>query len=306
MRLRCVVESLACARLSAFRAHPRARSLIVAELGKTTPLRYLMKTSALTLCVGLALAGCATPYQHSSNWGGFDETAGPGKMHSINFNGNMFISNERAQQFVLYRAAEVTLQKKKTHFILYEGLEEAATGRATALPRTVRIHNGAAVSSFVLPIDGAQGRAFDARVVINQLQEQTNPQSASLQFSAIASPPPVAQDMVNIQVTGRGKNRVCQDNKWVMQTPVEVGAAHFIQVPAGRRVSLQRLFSLTYGSCQPALSFIPTAGHSYAFNVSVAGPNEQYAFCAIELVRVDGEAPAGVRLEPTVGAKECH
>jgi hypothetical protein len=258
-----------------------------------------MRTRALLPLAALLLAGCATPYQHSSNWGGFEETPGPGNLYSINFSGNMFVSDETAQKYVLHRAAEIAVQKGKSHFMLYEGLAEAATGRAAALPRTVRVHNGSVVSSFVLPVDGPRERSFDARAVLHQLREQANPKAANLQFQAAALPPAVAPGMVNVQVTGTGRNRICQDDKWVTLTPVEVGAARFIQVPAGKPISLQRLFMLTYGSCEPGLSFFPKADQSYAFNVAVSPGQGRFPQCAIELVRNDRETAPGVRPELT-------
>lgn len=256
-----------------------------------------MKYLAVPLCTAVLLAGCAPTYQQAPNMVGFDERAGPGKLHSVNLTSNIYVSVEQAQQSVLYRAAEVAVQQGKNHFFLFEGLNEAASGHAAPLPRTAKVQHGVLTFSFVLPIDQAQEHSFDARAVMLQLKEVVNPDSKNWPVSAAVTAPPVAAGMVNVQVTGRGKNFICQDNRWNSLTPVVVGTARFIQVPADRPVSLLRVMRETTGECQGALSFFPRAGQGYAFNISVEPVTGAGPVCVLELVRNDSAAPSGLSLE---------
>lgn len=79
-----------------------------------------MRTLALAVVAGL-LAACATPtaYQPSENRGyGFQEQAIEDNRVRITFRGNTLTDRETVETYLLYRAAEVTLQNGKDYFVV--------------------------------------------------------------------------------------------------------------------------------------------------------------------------------------------
>ena len=80
----------------------------------------------------LALAGCATGYTDATNpfalTGGYYDSVGPAKLTTVGFAGNGFTDAETARRYVLRRAAEVTQEQGKSHFLVYTSLEHAARG----------------------------------------------------------------------------------------------------------------------------------------------------------------------------------
>jgi hypothetical protein len=81
-----------------------------------------MRTLLLALAVGL-LAGCATqtPYQPagpgSEGYGYHEQTIEPNRVR-ISFRGNSLTDRETVENYLLYRAAELTLQRGKDYFII--------------------------------------------------------------------------------------------------------------------------------------------------------------------------------------------
>jgi hypothetical protein len=75
---------------------------------------------------GLALAGCvtATPYQPATGSGSYrpgytDEQIEPTRFR-VSFAGNAMTSRETVERYLLYRAAQLTLERGFDHFILVE------------------------------------------------------------------------------------------------------------------------------------------------------------------------------------------
>ncbi len=87
----------------------------------------------LTLIVGCAflffVAGCATPYQPVGLGGGYSETQLAPDVFRVNVRGNGYTSNERAQDFALLRAAELTLQHGFKYFAIID--ESSSTDVST-------------------------------------------------------------------------------------------------------------------------------------------------------------------------------
>jgi hypothetical protein len=73
----------------------------------------------------IVLAGCETPYGPTSLMGGFSETQVAPDVFSINFRGNGFTTSERSWDFVMLRAAELTLQNSFRYFAVVR--EDAST-----------------------------------------------------------------------------------------------------------------------------------------------------------------------------------
>lgn len=62
------------------------------------------------------LAGCATPYQHQGLRGGFSDNELAPDSFFVAFYGNAYTSAERAHDFVLLRACDLTLQNGYAYF----------------------------------------------------------------------------------------------------------------------------------------------------------------------------------------------
>lgn len=69
-----------------------------------------MNLRALPLCVAILLCGCATGYKSNGIGGGFSETALAPDVYRVKFQGNGYTSPERATDFALLRACELSLK----------------------------------------------------------------------------------------------------------------------------------------------------------------------------------------------------
>jgi hypothetical protein len=89
-----------------------------------------MKTEKfLSAAIVIALlAGCATPYQQHGYLGGFEETQLAPNVWRVSFKGNQYTSSERAEDFALLRAADLTLQSGYSYF----GLASARVGASVS------------------------------------------------------------------------------------------------------------------------------------------------------------------------------
>jgi hypothetical protein len=81
--------------------------------------------ASMILPLALALGGCATAYQPTGLEGGYEETQLAPDVYRVSFRGNAVTEPERAQDFALLRAAELTLQNGYTHFAVSS--EQAST-----------------------------------------------------------------------------------------------------------------------------------------------------------------------------------
>ncbi len=82
-------------------------------------LRSIMQKLLLVLSIALiagALAGCATGYSSTNFTGGYSDTQLAPDVFRVKFNGNGYTSQERAQDFALLRAADLTLAHGFTRF----------------------------------------------------------------------------------------------------------------------------------------------------------------------------------------------
>ena len=74
----------------------------------------------------LLLGGCATSYQQKGFSGGYSETQLAPDVFRVNFAGNAYTSSERAQDFALLRAAELSLERGFRYFAL---LDESSSSK---------------------------------------------------------------------------------------------------------------------------------------------------------------------------------
>ncbi|NDY58395.1 hypothetical protein G3N56_16800 [Desulfovibrio sulfodismutans] len=68
----------------------------------------------------LFLTGCATPYKSEGILGGFSETQLSENVFKVSFRGNEYTSMERAQDFVLFRCAELSRQNGYDYFVIVD------------------------------------------------------------------------------------------------------------------------------------------------------------------------------------------
>ncbi len=81
---------------------------------------HLIRVShfALVALVGFALSSCATGYHKTGLTGGYTETQLGPDIFRVSFSGNGFCSNQRAQDLVLLRAADLTVDNGYSYFIV--------------------------------------------------------------------------------------------------------------------------------------------------------------------------------------------
>jgi hypothetical protein len=92
------------------------------EIGLLSSLRISSKSmiSRLTvlLLLALTIAGCATAYKSSGITGGYRETWLAPDVVRVSFRGNGYTARERAQDFALLRASELTLSHGYSYFAI--------------------------------------------------------------------------------------------------------------------------------------------------------------------------------------------
>lgn len=157
------------------------------------PLRLLVVATVF----GLAACGTPTPYQPVADGHGYAEQPLEEDRYRVTFAGNSLTPRETVENYLLYRAAEITLERGYDHFVVVEQETERSTtyhstlsgfgshygfhsfhhhhphgfggfASATAWPRD----RYAAYANIVMrrgakPPDDAD--AYDARAVVNRL-----------------------------------------------------------------------------------------------------------------------------------------
>jgi len=79
------------------------------------------------LSIVLFVVACATDYQAKGYTGGFSETQLGENSYRIYFSGNAKTSSERASDFALLRAAELTIENGHQFFIVTESQDKVST-----------------------------------------------------------------------------------------------------------------------------------------------------------------------------------
>jgi hypothetical protein len=82
----------------------------------------------LTAALALITASCATPYQSKGFVGGYSDTALAPDVYRISFRGNRYTSKDRAQDFALLRAADLTLSHGYRYFCIVNETEGGRHG----------------------------------------------------------------------------------------------------------------------------------------------------------------------------------
>lgn len=116
------------------------------------------------------LSGCATQYQSSGLTGGHSEAKGPGKLEIVSFSANGYTSAALAQQYALYRCAEVAKAHNKPFFMMYESLVDAARERPGSVPRVGQALNKPIATAFILLLDAPRPGVHDTQATLDDLR----------------------------------------------------------------------------------------------------------------------------------------
>lgn len=81
------------------------------------------------ICLALALAGCATPYQDMGLTGGVTAAPMTDDVWRISARGNLYTDETRIQDYILLKAAETTVAAGRSHFAIV-GLHDASRSRS--------------------------------------------------------------------------------------------------------------------------------------------------------------------------------
>ena len=74
----------------------------------------------LTVLLCLSLAGCATGYHGAGFTGGYLNMKLQDNIFKVTFNGNAYLSMEKARDFVLLRSAEITIENGYKYFVVLQ------------------------------------------------------------------------------------------------------------------------------------------------------------------------------------------
>lgn len=87
---------------------------------------------AITGVLGLAGCGTPTPYQPMDGGQGYSEQALEADRYRITFSGSSATPRETVENYLLYRAAEVTVERGYDHFLVVErNTEQGTAGGST-------------------------------------------------------------------------------------------------------------------------------------------------------------------------------
>ncbi len=94
----------------------------------------------LIAAAGLALAACAspTPYQPEASGRGFADQSLEADRFRVTFSGNTLTPRETVENYLLYRAAELTLEKGFDHFVVADMDTERHTSYWSNTPGLMR------------------------------------------------------------------------------------------------------------------------------------------------------------------------
>ena len=117
------------------------------------------------------LAGCATSYHAKGSLGGYSDSQLGQDEYIVYFSGNGFTATERSRDFCLLRAAELTLQKGYTHFVVMGDIARDAIsgggGNVYTFP-----NNELKIKCFKSKPDGVN--SYDATFLQQSLRQKYN------------------------------------------------------------------------------------------------------------------------------------
>jgi len=101
-----------------------------------------MKKIICLVVMVILLSGCATGYQRKSWTGGYTDMKLQDDIFKVSFRGNAYCHQERAEDFVLLRSAEVALENGYKYFIIIDEKSRTQTSAYTT-PTTAQTYGTA-------------------------------------------------------------------------------------------------------------------------------------------------------------------
>lgn len=124
-----------------------------------------MKRIFVVLFAAIAMIGCSTQYQPEGFTGGFNDTQLSKDVFRISFTGNGYTSSDKVGDFVLLRAAELSMKNGYRYFAVIDGKETAAHSSYTT-PTTYQtyghVNNYGDTMSYSGTTYARGGQTFDA------------------------------------------------------------------------------------------------------------------------------------------------
>ena len=89
--------------------------------------RFVWAPILMIGALAIAACGTPTPYQPALDGHGYAEQAIEEDRYRVSFSGNTLTSRETTENYMLYRAAEITLQRGYDHFVIVDSEIERST-----------------------------------------------------------------------------------------------------------------------------------------------------------------------------------
>lgn len=132
-----------------------------------------MFTRLCILGATLCLSACAVSYET-----GTKRSIGPladskntvGKLERVTFVGNQYTSRYLAEQYTIYRCAEVAKERGKPYFILYDSLTNAAQNISSLYPKQGTVIRQPQITAYVLLLGSPQPGSQETKTVLAGLQ----------------------------------------------------------------------------------------------------------------------------------------
>lgn len=176
----------------------------------------MMRVMAMGLLMVGLLAGCASPYQSHGLGGGYDDIALAPNIYRVSFRGNGYTSMERAKDYALLRAAEVTLSNGYRFFIVTTD-ESYAKKMSVYIPGETKTNYSGTATGNVY-----RNGSFNANIYGNSTTyttpgykfDITKPKAVFMvvAFKDEASAPRDAFDAIFLQKSVRGKYNINNDS----------------------------------------------------------------------------------------------
>ncbi|WP_052367576.1 CC0125/CC1285 family lipoprotein [Algiphilus aromaticivorans] len=134
----------------------------------------MLRVIPLTLVLFLAACATATPYQPKIGGYGYAEQRIAENRFRVTFSGNSATERSRVEDYLLYRAAEITLSEGGTHFLMMDSSTEAETTYTQTINTGFGFghfsHFGAGIG---VGTSRPQSSSYDAQAIIVVLDEAT-------------------------------------------------------------------------------------------------------------------------------------
>ena len=100
------------------------------------PIQRVMTATVIVATLGLGACGAPTPYQPAADGYGYAEQALEENRFRVSFSGNRLTSRETVENYLLYRAAEITVTRGFDHFVVAHWDTERKTTYFSTVPLT--------------------------------------------------------------------------------------------------------------------------------------------------------------------------